>query len=1138
MRDRSEAWWWSLTQGRRGALACAVGLGLLMPGASEAQGRRDDEGDWNYCLKPFDASANAPNLLRLAGIFWMPEAPATFAADQQQVLDRMREMMASALQGVPGLPPGLVPPSIQIQRPASPPPSARAGASPSPGPSETVALNRDAIAHVLAGRYAQAEPLLTRCIAAAERGADLQAGAACSGNLGVVQALQGRTDQARQAFELSRQRYAAWADALKRPPAPVTDPTRAVLANARREIDPRVAAVGQVRAWLNLGSLDANAGQMQRADEAFQAALAQPAPPPEPPGCRAAAAQDLVRLYRRLGRAAPADALLARHAVRQPGGLAVSPYMEIYLEPGAVALGGAGGSGVAVAAAPPPDVDSQTAMLDEALGRRTETALQRTLAEARQEAQAGQRPAAIRSLAVLALRAAAAARSDLAALAHADLMRLLATDGQPAAAIYHGKLAVNLLQSGRAGLAGEADPRAAQRAYLRARAPVYTALAQLLMDAQRLPEAEQVLRLLKEDEGRLYATTADTAAHATLVLRDDEAAAQARLAQAAQRLQQADVARSQALAASAFSVNGYSPFNRIDLTQLEQGRLGLTEPSALQELTTTLEDAYREVAAQARQQPLAGVVVGRMVDAQLASQLTMLEHLAEDAPAFVTVRPTPGQLASLSKAIERLRALRAAHPVPQAPTDPQASAALEAGARLGALFSGKGAASVTGTPEVLWRTDRAMHAIEDAHVRDDTDLPRQLAAARGTLPAADDDTATLLRQRAPTAALLHILPGDDRVDLLLTTAQGRRAWRVPLPQATLAAQTEALLAVLRHANNDPLPPARALYDSLLAPVAPALAQAGVTQLVLSVSGRLRFVPFAALHDGRQWLVERYALALQPGGRLADALQPSARGWRVAAFGASQGGQGLKALASVPLELASVVRQAPVAGAEASAGALPGQAWLDRAFTADALRAALDGRHQVLHIASHFAFSGGDAQRSFLLLGDGQALSLQALAGPAFRFDRTELVTLSACETALSAADGYGQEVDGLAALLMAQGARAVMASLWLVNDESTAQLMGALYRAHEGSAGVTSRAEALRQAQLALISGRIRPVALRPTAAPAAPVAAVAAGAKAGGTSTRGLGRDGVDDAAAPASRLGWAHPYHWAPFVLMGSWL
>jgi len=131
------------------------------------------------------------------------------------------------------------------------------------------------------------------------------------------------------------------------------------------------------------------------------------------------------------------------------------------------------------------------------------------------------------------------------------------------------------------------------------------------------------------------------------------------------------------------------------------------------------------------------------------------------------------------------------------------------------------------------------------------------------------------------------------------------------------------------------------------------------------------------------------------------------------------------------------------------------------------------------------------------------------------FDNVDLLTLSACQTAV----GNGSEVEGLAMVTQGKGAKAVMATLWSVADSSTAQIMAAFYRLKKEQPSL-SKAEALRQAQLALLRG---------------------AGPAAGSDVNRGIPFSSGGTNSAPSFQKDpeapFSHPYFWAPFVLYGNW-
>jgi CHAT domain-containing protein len=161
------------------------------------------------------------------------------------------------------------------------------------------------------------------------------------------------------------------------------------------------------------------------------------------------------------------------------------------------------------------------------------------------------------------------------------------------------------------------------------------------------------------------------------------------------------------------------------------------------------------------------------------------------------------------------------------------------------------------------------------------------------------------------------------------------------------------------------------------------------------------------------------------------------------------------------------RSAACRGTTAGDGALPGEGFADRAFTTQRFETLLHAPHAytVLHVGTHFSLRSGNAMRSFLVLGDGSRLMLDTLAG--LDFTGLDLVTLSACQTAMSGGQtDDGREIEGLSAIVQQRGARQVVATLWRVEDESTAQLMRAMYGAL--AAHSTDVAGALQLAQKTL----------------------------------------------------------------------
>lgn len=257
--------------------------------------------------------------------------------------------------------------------------------------------------------------------------------------------------------------------------------------------------------------------------------------------------------------------------------------------------------------------------------------------------------------------------------------------------------------------------------------------------------------------------------------------------------------------------------------------------------------------------------------------------------------------------------------------------------------------------------------------------------------------------------------------------------------------------------------------------------AGAKTVMLSLDGALRYLPFAALHDGERYLAQRWNLPMYTSvtrNRLRDAATPQ---WQAAGLGVTRALGEFAALPAVKAEMRSIIK----AG---GGGILPGEVHLDEAFTALRFKDVSQRSFQLLHVASHFRFSPGTEVNSFLLLGDGQQLTLGDIRTQNYRFDNVDLLTLSACDTGLGGGrDAQGREIEGFGVIAQQQGAKAVLATLWPVADESTSQLMAEMYRRRQDQQ--LTKIEALRQAQLSLLA----------------------------------------------QSR--YAHPFYWAPFILMGNW-
>ena len=260
------------------------------------------------------------------------------------------------------------------------------------------------------------------------------------------------------------------------------------------------------------------------------------------------------------------------------------------------------------------------------------------------------------------------------------------------------------------------------------------------------------------------------------------------------------------------------------------------------------------------------------------------------------------------------------------------------------------------------------------------------------------------------------------------------------------------------------------------------------------------------------------------------------------MGLSKSYGGMPALPGVLPELDSVVHDPSVPD---SHGPMQGMLLPDQQFTLAALKSELDSGQQfsVVHIASHFVLIAGSGNEPYLLMGGDKAgdpngfdWNLSDMENSTVVFHGTRLLTLSACSTAKDYRSRNGLEMDGLGMVAQQKEAEAVLATLWDVNDLSTSHIMSDFY-ARWVQNPAQGKAEALRQAQLAFLHGGA--VAPHPAIAPSHTVASsggIASSPSIATSSQTGRGFQTSEAPAATQSSLGYAHPYYWAPFVLIGN--
>ena len=346
-----------------------------------------------------------------------------------------------------------------------------------------------------------------------------------------------------------------------------------------------------------------------------------------------------------------------------------------------------------------------------------------------------------------------------------------------------------------------------------------------------------------------------------------------------------------------------------------------------------------------------------------------------------------------------------------------------------------------------------------------------------------DECLAAQRQAAPDtipgAIVVYPVALEDRLELIVGGTGRLERYASPVDRETFTAEVRALRYTLaRRTTREYLRHAQRLYDWIIRPLEPMLAEGRPRALVFVPGGALRTIPFAALHDREKgtFLIEQVPVAILPGLTLTDPRPLPRENIRLLAAGISVAVEGYPAVVRVQDEL------------EAVHEVFPGRSLLNQQFAVARFVEEVEGHpFGIVHVASHAEFSD-DPAGSFLLAYDGK-ISLERLASVVgstrFRAEQPlELLALSACETAA----GNDRAALGLAGIALRSGARSALATLWSVNDEAAAKLVTGFYR--ELANPELSRAEALQRAQLELLRTRE------------------------------------------------WGHPALWAPFVLISSWL
>ncbi|MBD1907064.1 CHAT domain-containing protein [Trichocoleus sp. FACHB-6] len=298
---------------------------------------------------------------------------------------------------------------------------------------------------------------------------------------------------------------------------------------------------------------------------------------------------------------------------------------------------------------------------------------------------------------------------------------------------------------------------------------------------------------------------------------------------------------------------------------------------------------------------------------------------------------------------------------------------------------------------------------------------------------------------------------EDELELVLVTAKGktiRKVTGVKRSQALKVAQQFSNRIKNVASQQGYLTSSQQLYQWLIAPLEADLQAEDIQNLVFILDSGLRSMPLAALHDGKQFLVEKYSLSLMPSLTLTDTRYTNIKNSKLLAMGSSEFSN-QKPLPAVPVELATITQL------------WQGKSFLNDGFTLENLKSQRSKQpFGIVHLATHAEFQPGDISNSYIQLWN-QQLRLDQLRTLGWNNPPVELLVLSACRTAL----GDEEAELGFAGLAVQAGVKSALASLWYISDEGTLGVMTEFYQQLKKS---PIKAEALRQAQIAMLKGQIR----------------------------------------------------------------
>jgi len=309
-------------------------------------------------------------------------------------------------------------------------------------------------------------------------------------------------------------------------------------------------------------------------------------------------------------------------------------------------------------------------------------------------------------------------------------------------------------------------------------------------------------------------------------------------------------------------------------------------------------------------------------------------------------------------------------------------------------------------------------------------------------------------------AIIYMISFPERVELLVSLPDGIRRVTVPSPGNTIFKDVKGFRESLTKLSGDYLVYSKRLYDNLIRPLDSELQRYKISTLVVIPDNVFRTIPLAALHDGKDFLISKYAVATSLGMQLMEPRSNKDKKVNILAAGISESVHDYPALPYVTSEMSAIK------------SLFDGEMLLNANFSIANIKAKVEQKkYSILHLATHGEFSGM-ASNSYILAWDGPLTIDQfsrLVKVTQYKDEPLDLLTLSACKTAV----GDDRAVLGIAGVAIKSGALSSLATLWEVDDKTTSELMVDFYRQLKTAS--FSKAQALQKAQISLLTVQNHP---------------------------------------------------------------